>query len=165
MKTIKQEIHFDVWRGLFFSAIRLFSKNVVNNSNSNDRQESGYLGIGDYSGKVDHSSVKVFSDLTAKYQNIIAAMAFLVNVKKSLVPSIATSQTTTRFAQMVENTLSWARVSSKLSLMGLNLSECKMAVNLMCLKNVPDQKFDDISSGWHEYYWEPMKEWFKKIHE
>ncbi len=28
--------------------------------------------------------------------------------------------------------------------------------------NVPDDKFDDISSGWHQYYWEPMKEYFEK---
>lgn len=28
--------------------------------------------------------------------------------------------------------------------------------------NVPDDKFEDISSGWHQYYWEPMKEFFKK---
>lgn len=26
---------------------------------------------------------------------------------------------------------------------------------------VPDDKFEDISSGWHEYYWEPMKKYFK----
>ena len=29
-------------------------------------------------------------------------------------------------------------------------------------ENVPDDKFDDIDSGWHQYYWEPMKEYFKK---
>src|SRR3989344_1840247 len=27
-------------------------------------------------------------------------------------------------------------------------------------ENVPDDKFDDINSGWHEYYWEPMKKYF-----
>ena len=29
-------------------------------------------------------------------------------------------------------------------------------------ENVPDDKAEDIDSGWHEYYWEPMKEYFKK---
>jgi len=29
-------------------------------------------------------------------------------------------------------------------------------------ENVPDDKFRDINSGWHEYYWEPMKKYFKK---
>ncbi len=28
-------------------------------------------------------------------------------------------------------------------------------------ENVPDNKFDDINSGWRQYYWEPMKEYFK----
>ena len=28
--------------------------------------------------------------------------------------------------------------------------------------NVPDDKFDDINSGWRQYYWEPMREYFKK---
>ena len=28
-------------------------------------------------------------------------------------------------------------------------------------ENVPDDKFDDINSGWHQYYWEPMKKYFK----
>lgn len=28
--------------------------------------------------------------------------------------------------------------------------------------NVPDDKYKDVSSGWDEYYWEPMKEYFKK---
>jgi activator of HSP90 ATPase len=28
--------------------------------------------------------------------------------------------------------------------------------------DVPDDKVDDIDSGWHEYYWEPMKEYFGK---
>lgn len=29
-------------------------------------------------------------------------------------------------------------------------------------ENVPNDKFDDIDSGWHQYYWEPMKEYFRK---
>ena len=28
-------------------------------------------------------------------------------------------------------------------------------------ENVPDNKFDDINSGWREYYWEPMRDYFK----
>lgn len=28
--------------------------------------------------------------------------------------------------------------------------------------NVPDDKYDDISSGWYEYYWEPMKKYFER---
>ena len=27
--------------------------------------------------------------------------------------------------------------------------------------DVPDDKYDDISSGWYEYYWEPMEKFFK----
>ena len=29
-------------------------------------------------------------------------------------------------------------------------------------ENVPDDKYEDISSGWYEYYWEPMKKYFKR---
>ncbi len=29
-------------------------------------------------------------------------------------------------------------------------------------ENVPDDKFDDISSGWRQYYWEPMGKYFEK---
>jgi len=29
-------------------------------------------------------------------------------------------------------------------------------------ENVPDDKADEIDDGWHQYYWEPMKEYFKK---
>lgn len=29
-------------------------------------------------------------------------------------------------------------------------------------ENVPDDKYDDINSGWNDYYWEPMKKYFKK---
>ena len=29
-------------------------------------------------------------------------------------------------------------------------------------ENVPDDKSDEIDDGWHQYYWEPMKEYFKK---
>src|SRR3990167_2626512 len=29
-------------------------------------------------------------------------------------------------------------------------------------ENVPDDKASDIDDGWHQYYWEPMKEYFKK---
>ena len=28
-------------------------------------------------------------------------------------------------------------------------------------ENVPDDKADEIDDGWHQYYWEPMKEYFK----
>jgi len=27
---------------------------------------------------------------------------------------------------------------------------------------VPEEFYDDISQGWHDYYWEPMKEMFEK---
>ena len=29
-------------------------------------------------------------------------------------------------------------------------------------ENVPDDRFDDISSGWRQYYWEPMGKYFEK---
>lgn len=29
-------------------------------------------------------------------------------------------------------------------------------------ENVPDDKADEIDDGWHQYYWEPMKEYFKR---
>lgn len=29
-------------------------------------------------------------------------------------------------------------------------------------ENVPDDKADDVDSGWHDYYWKPMNEYFKK---
>lgn len=29
-------------------------------------------------------------------------------------------------------------------------------------ENVPDDKYDDIDDGWHQYYWNPMREYFKK---
>ncbi len=28
--------------------------------------------------------------------------------------------------------------------------------------NVPDDKASDIDEGWHQYYWEPMKEYFER---
>lgn len=28
---------------------------------------------------------------------------------------------------------------------------------------VPEESYDDISSGWAEYYWEPMKKMFEKM--
>lgn len=29
-------------------------------------------------------------------------------------------------------------------------------------KNVPDENYEDISSGWEEYYWEPLKAMLEK---
>src|SRR3990167_1895380 len=29
-------------------------------------------------------------------------------------------------------------------------------------ENVPDDKADDIDDGWHQYYWKPMNEYFKR---
>ena len=29
--------------------------------------------------------------------------------------------------------------------------------------DIPEDKYDDINSGWHEYYWEPMEKFFKKL--
>lgn len=31
-------------------------------------------------------------------------------------------------------------------------------------ENVPDDKADDIDDGWHQYYWQPMNEYFGKGH-
>jgi activator of HSP90 ATPase len=28
--------------------------------------------------------------------------------------------------------------------------------------DVPDDKYDDVSQGWHDYYWQPMKEMLEK---
>lgn len=28
--------------------------------------------------------------------------------------------------------------------------------------DVPDKHFNDVSSGWYEYYWGPMKDYFKR---
>ena len=29
-------------------------------------------------------------------------------------------------------------------------------------ENVPDDKADEIDDGWHQYYWKPMNEYFKR---
>ena len=29
-------------------------------------------------------------------------------------------------------------------------------------ENVPEDKFDEIDDGWHQYYWEPMNKYFEK---
>ena len=32
---------------------------------------------------------------------------------------------------------------------------------ILTQENVPDDKASDIDDGWHQYYWEPMREYFK----
>ena len=29
--------------------------------------------------------------------------------------------------------------------------------------NVPDDFYDDISAGWHEFYWEPIKDYIEDL--
>lgn len=33
---------------------------------------------------------------------------------------------------------------------------------LMVHSNVPEEQADDVAEGWREFYWEPLKEYFKK---
>lgn len=39
----------------------------------------------------------------------------------------------------------------------------KGTVIVLAQSNVPSEQVDDITEGWTEFYWEPMKKYFKKL--
>lgn len=45
----------------------------------------------------------------------------------------------------------------------LTLTKTKTGTEIsMVQSNVPAEQAEDIAEGWHEFYWEPLKKYFKK---
>jgi len=48
----------------------------------------------------------------------------------------------------------------------LTLREVKGGTEVsMVHSEVPTEQFEDIKGGWNEFYWKPLKNYFKKLHE
>lgn len=83
-----------------------FTKSKICKSTSDYNQRKCNLSLLDIWGQVDHISSDNSSDLEAIYQATITPTKFAVNVNTSLVRKVATIQTTMKFDDTADNTLS-----------------------------------------------------------
>ena len=157
MKTIKQEVHFDVGPQEVYEAYvdakkhAEFTGSKVVFETPLRPAERGFEG---FTQKVHpEGQAKVGGKFSAWDGELSGENLELIDGKKIVQKWRADDWPEGHYSTLT------IKLFTEKSTKNANKSGTKL---VLTQTDVPDDKYEDINSGWHEYYWEPMREYFKK---